>query len=221
MDLSTFTPTTALVTVIVMALAPFVAVMVTSFTKIVVVISLLRNALGLQQTPPNVVVNGLALVLTIYVMYPVGLDIADRWKSTGQTAASATRDTDRILGAIDAVKEPLRAFLIKHSAPRERAFFQKTAQRMVGEQRAEQIGENDFIVVIPAFTVSELVSAFQIGFLIFLPFLVIDLVISNILLAMGMMMLSPVTVALPFKLLLFVLIDGWVKLSHGLVLSYH
>ena len=149
------------------------------------------------------------------------LDVADRWTSSGQTATTAARDTDRMLGAIDAVKEPLRTFLIKHSAPRERAFFQKTAQRMVGEQRADQVGENDFIVVIPAFTVSELVSAFQIGFLIFLPFLVIDLVVSNILLAMGMMMLSPVTVSLPFKLLLFVLIDGWVKLSHGLVLSYH
>jgi type III secretion protein R len=221
MDLTSFTPATALITVVVLSLAPFVAVMVTSFTKIVVVLSLLRTALGLQQTPPNVVINGMALVLTLYVMYPVMLDVADRWKSSGQTATTAARDTDRMLGAIDAVKEPLRTFLIKHSAPRERAFFQKTAQRMVGEQRADQVNENDFIVVIPAFTVSELVSAFQIGFLIFLPFLVIDLVVSNILLAMGMMMLSPVTVSLPFKLLLFVLIDGWVKLSHGLVLSYH
>jgi type III secretion protein R len=221
MDLTSFTPATALITVVVLSLAPFVAVMVTSFTKIVVVLSLLRTALGLQQTPPNVVINGMALVLTLYVMYPVMLDVADRWKSSGQTATTAARDTDRMLGAIDAVKEPLRTFLIKHSAPRERAFFQKTAQRMVGEQRADQVGENDFIVVIPAFTVSELVSAFQIGFLIFLPFLVIDLVVSNILLAMGMMMLSPVTVSLPFKLLLFVLIDGWVKLVHGLVLSYH
>ena len=107
------------------------------------------------------------------------------------------------------------------AAPRERAFFLKTARRMVGEQRAASIGETDFVVVIPAFTVSELSSAFQIGFLIFLPFLVIDLVVGNVLLAMGMMMMSPVTVSLPFKLLLFVLIDGWVKLVHGLVLSYH
>ena len=107
------------------------------------------------------------------------------------------------------------------AAPLERAFFLKTARRMVGEQRAASIGENDFVVVIPAFTVSELSSAFQIGFLIFLPFLVIDLVVGNVLLAMGMMMMSPVTVSLPFKLLLFVLIDGWVKLVHGLVLSYH
>ena len=121
MDLTSFTPATALITVVVLSLAPFVAVMVTSFTKIVVVLSLLRTALGLQQTPPNVVINGMALVLTLYVMYPVMLDVADRWKSSGQTATSAARDTDRMLGAIDAVKEPLRTFLIKHSAPRERA----------------------------------------------------------------------------------------------------
>jgi type III secretion protein R len=221
MDLTTFTPTSALITVIALAIAPFLAVMVTSFTKIVVVLSLLRNALGLPQTPPNVVINGLALILTIYVMVPVGMDIAERWKASGQNLASATRDTQRMVAAIDAVKEPLREFLVKHASPRERAFFLKTAQRMVGERRAASISDTDFIVVIPAFTVSELVTAFQIGFLIFLPFLVIDLVVGNVLLAMGMMMMSPVTVSLPFKLLLFVLIDGWVKLVHGLVLSYH
>lgn len=221
MDLSAFTPASALVTVILLAIAPFVAVMITSFTKIVVVLSLLRNALGLPQTPPNVVVNGLALVLSIYVMAPVGMDIEANWKASGQSAALATRDTQRLLAAVDAVKEPMREFLVKHAAPRERAFFLKTLQRVVGPQRAERIADNDFIVLIPAFTVSELSSAFQIGFLIFLPFLVIDLVVSNVLLAMGMMMMSPVTVSLPFKLLLFVLIDGWVKLVHGLVLSYH
>jgi type III secretion protein R len=221
MDLSSFTPGSALVTVILLALAPFVAVMVTSFTKIVVVLSLLRNALGLPQTPPNVVVNGLALILTIYVMVPVALDVDARWEASGQSLARATKDTDRILAAVDAVKEPLRAFLVKHAAPRERTFFHRTLQRVAGPGRAGLIGDTDFIVVIPAFTVSELSSAFQIGFLLFLPFLVIDLVVSNVLLALGMMMMSPVAVALPFKLLLFVLIDGWVKLVHGLVLTYH
>jgi len=221
MDLSAFTPASALITVIALAIAPFFAVMVTSFTKLVVVLSLLRNALGLPQTPPNVVINGLALILTIYVMMPVGLDVAQRWQASGQTLDTTTRDTQRMVAAIDTVKEPLREFLVKHAAPRERAFFLKTARRMVGEERATMIGDTDFVVVIPAFVVSELSTAFQIGFLIFLPFLVIDLVVANVLLAMGMMMMSPVTVALPFKLLLFVLIDGWVKLVHGLVLSYH
>jgi type III secretion protein R len=216
MDLTQFSPSTALITVIVLALVPYVGVMVTSFTKIVVVLSLLRNALGLQQVPPNVVLNGMALVLSIYVMYPVGVDMAARVSGINNIGAS----TQSMINAADAAKEPLRDFLLKHSSPRERAFFQKTAQRGLTPERAAQLAERDFIVVVPAFVVSELSTAFQIGFLIFLPFLVIDLVISNILMAMGMMMLSPTTVSLPFKLLLFVLVDGWVKLAHGLVLSY-
>ena len=227
MDMSSFTPGSALVTVILLALAPFFAVMVTSFTKIVVVLSLLRNALGLQQVPPNVVLNGLALILTVYVMYPTMTDMS---AAAGVTqSASMPGDeqpvrsiegTDAIFATADRAKEPLRAFLLKHSDARERAFFLGTQRRIGGPDRASDVTERDFIVVIPAFVVKELRIAFQIGFLIFLPFLVIDMVISNILLAMGMMMLSPVTISLPFKILLFVLIDGWVKLSHGLVLSY-
>jgi type III secretion protein R len=219
MDLSSFTPGSALITVILLALAPFVAVMVTSFTKIVVTLSLLRNALGLQQVPPNIVLNGLALILTLYVMYPVGQQMAAANQGVKPVAAVSS-DTQALFTYADKAKEPLRAFLMKHSTPRERAFFLKTAQRINGPEKARAMTQRDFIVVVPAFTVSELAAAFQIGFLIFLPFLIIDLVVSNILLAMGMMMLSPTTVSLPFKLLLFVLIDGWVKLAHGLVLSY-
>jgi type III secretion protein R len=215
MDLTQFTPSSALITVIVVSLAPFVGVMVTSFTKIIVVLSLLRNALGLQQVPPNVVLNGMALVLTIYVMLPVGLDMAERARSVSNVGS-----TSGMLAVADAAKEPLRDFLIKHSSAHERAFFLKTAQKSLSPERAAQLSERDFVVVVPAFTVSELSAAFQIGFLIFLPFLIIDLVIANILTAMGMMMLSPTTISLPFKLLLFVLVDGWVKLTHGLVLSY-
>lgn len=227
MDMSAFTPGSALVVVLLIALAPFVAVMVTSFTKIVVVLSLLRNALGLQQVPPNVVLNGLALILTVYVMYPTLTDMS----AAARVPAAATMPGDEqparsidssaeIFSTADRAKEPLRAFLIKHSDPRERAFFLGTQRRISGPEKGAAIGERDFVVVIPAFVVRELKVAFQIGFLIFLPFLVIDMVISNILLAMGMMMLSPTTISLPFKVLLFVLIDGWIKLSHGLVLSY-
>lgn len=217
MDLSTFTPASALITVVLLALAPFVAVMVTSFTKLVVVLSLLRNAMGLQQVPPNVVMNGLALVLSIYVMYPVGVEMQESLSAMPTTSKAST---SQMLAAADVAKEPLRDFLIKHSRPLERAFFLKTAQRSLKPEQAKELSERDFLVVVPAFTVSELTVAFEIGFLIFLPFLVIDLVISNILMAMGMQMLSPTTVSLPFKLLLFVLIDGWVKLTHGLVLTY-
>ena len=229
MDLSTFTPGSALVTVILLALAPFFAVMVTSFTKIVVVLSLLRNALGLQQVPPNVVLNGMALILTVYVMYPTLQQMSE---AAGYSKPVATMpgdqivgespldDTEAIFATADRAKEPLREFLVKHSDPRERAFFLATHKKISGPQRGALITDKDFIVLIPAFVVKELKVAFQIGFLIFLPFLVIDMVVSNILMAMGMMMLSPVTISLPFKILLFVLIDGWVLLSHGLVISY-
>lgn len=219
MELSSFTPGSALVVVVALALAPFFAVMVTSFTKIVVTLSLLRNALGLQQVPPNLVLNGLALILTLYVMYPVSQQMEDAIAARA-VEGSVLQSTTTISNAIDAGKEPLRDFLIKHSDANERAFFLKTAQRVGNPERAREMTERDLIIVIPAFVVKELSLAFQIGFLIFLPFLVIDLVIANILLAMGMMMLSPTTISLPFKLLLFVLVDGWVKLSHGLVLSY-
>ena len=218
MDLSTFTPGSALAVVIALAIAPFFAVMVTSFTKIVVVLSLLRNALGLQQVPPNIVLNGLALVLTLYVMQPVGNRMAEA-VGGANGLAGVTSSTENMMTTVNQAKEPLREFLIKHSRPNERAFFLRTAQR-VDPARSIEMSDRDFVIAVPAFVVNELSVAFQIGFLIFLPFLVIDLVVSNILLAMGMMMLSPTTISLPFKLLLFVLVDGWVKLAHGLVLSY-
>mgnify|MGYP000338362696 CR=1 FL=1 len=122
--------------------------------------------------------------------------------------------------AATAAKEPLREFLVKHSRPMERAFFLKTAQKSLKPEQAAQLTDRDFLIIVPAFTVSELAVAFEIGFLIFLPFLVIDLVISNILMALGMMMLSPVLVALPFKLMLFVLADGWNLLLGSLAASF-
>ncbi len=216
--MANISPAAALLTIILLALAPFFAVMVTSFTKIVVSLSLLRSALGLQQTPPSVVINGFALILTLYVMYPVAVNMQARIKA--QPPAASSSDVSRMLSYADAAKEPLRQFLLKHSTARERRFFMVTGNRMLAKQ-GKTLTETDFLVVMPAFTVSELSSAFQIGFLIFLPFLVIDLVVANVLLAMGMMMMAPNTVSLPFKLLLFVLIDGWAKVAHGLVASYH
>ena len=220
MDFSSFSPALVVTTVVGLAMAPFVAVMVTSFTKIVVVLSLLRNALGLQQVPHNVVINGLAIILSIYVMNPVILATYDAVNGKMQEQPAAPMDVDRMLDLVEAGKEPLRAFLIRHSSEQERAFFLSSAQRLLPEERRASVGIDDYVVVVPAYTVSELTAEFQIGFLIFLPFLIIDLVVSNILLAMGMMMLSPTTVSLPFKLLLFVFLDGWAKLVHGLILTY-
>jgi type III secretion protein R len=220
MDLTTFTPSSALLTVVLLALAPFVAIMVTSFTKIVVVLSLLRNALGVQQVPPNLVLNGLAMILTIYVMYPVGIQMTQNINLSEQSIET----TDGLLEVANQAKEPVRDFLIKHSNELERAFFYSTVQQMTVDDESPSVEtyveSTDFVVLLPAFIISELSEAFQIGFLIYLPFIIIDLVVSNILMALGMMMLSPTIVSLPFKLLLFVMVDGWAKLSHGLVLSY-
>jgi type III secretion protein R len=219
MDATSVSPALLVVTVVGLALAPFVAVMVTAFTKLVVVLSLLRNALGLQQVPPNLVVNGLALIVTMYVMYPVGLQMGERAQRAlprGEAPVTLTQ----LVAVADGAKEPLKDFLIRHTSDAERAFFQRTAQRLLPEGRREQITDRDLLVIVPAFTVSELTAAFQIGFLIYLPFLIIDLIVANVLLGMGMMMLSPTTVSLPFKLLLFVTLDGWSKLVHGLVLTY-
>lgn len=220
MEMGSLSPGLIVFTVVGLALAPFIAVMVTSFTKIVVVLSLLRNALGLQQVPPNVVLNGLAIILSVYVMYPVIIDTREAIDSKVSATPTAKMDLSRMTALADAGKEPLRAFLIKHSSENERAFFLRSAKRLLPKDKQDRVAIDDFLVVVPAFTVTELTAAFQIGFLIFLPFLVIDLVVSNILLALGMMMLSPTTVSLPFKLLLFVFLDGWAKLVHGLVLTY-
>ena len=220
MDLSSFSPALIITLVVALAMAPFVAVMVTSFTKIVVVLSLLRNALGLQQVPPNVVINGLAIILSVYVMNPVIMDTYKDVQDKMSTQAPGPMTMDKLGQIVESGKEPLRQFLIKHSHDSERGFFLQSAKRLLPADRQADLSADDYMVVVPAFTVSELTEAFQIGFLLFLPFLVIDLVVSNILLAMGMMMLSPTMVSLPFKLLLFVLLSGWAKLIHGLVLTY-
>jgi type III secretion protein R len=200
----------------IMGLAPFIAVMVTSFVKLVVVLSLVRNALGTQQTPPNMVINGLGIILTLYIMAPVGSQMADIVAKD----EAKFNNPNALARNFGTVAEPLRKFMAKHSNPRERAFFMRSAAAIWPKEMAEKVKENDLLVLIPAFTVSELTAAFVIGFFIYLPFIVIDLVVSNVLMAMGMMMVSPMTISLPIKLLLFVLIDGWARLTHSLILSY-
>ena len=199
-----------------LSIMPFVIVMATSFAKLVIVFSLIRNALGIQQIPPNTALNGLALILTIYIMMPVVI------ASYEIVAREDLRfdDKESVVQALKEASGPYRDFLRKHSDPREREFFMETAYDLWGHEHIEEMTEDNLLILMPSFTVSELTTAFEIGFLIYLPFIVIDLIISNILLAMGMMMVSPMTISLPFKLLLFVFLDGWTYLIHGLVLSY-
>ncbi len=200
-------------------LLPYLAVMVTAFAKLVIVFSLLRNALGLQQTPPNLVLNGLALIFSLYIFQPVGMQMSEIAEKS-MSSRSPPKDLGQYLALANQVKEPMIDFLSTHSSARERELFKTTAQRLLPEAKRASVGDRDLMVVVPAFTVSELTNAFRIGFMIYLPFLIIDLVVSNILLSMGMMMLSPTTVSLPFKLLLFILLDGWSKLIHGLIGTY-
>lgn len=202
----------------VVGLAPFLAVMVTSYTKLVIVFSLVRNALGLPQVPPNLVVNGLALVLSLYIMAPLTQQLLQGVEA--RAAAGQPMRADALMDGLKAAREPLRAFLDKHTDPRERAFFVRTTQSLWPPEQAAQVQPGDLLVLVPAFTVTELTEAFKIGFLLFLGFVVIDLVVANVLSALGMMMFSPTVVSTPLKLMLFVVADGWSKLIHGLVLSY-
>ncbi|MFH6954252.1 type III secretion system export apparatus subunit SctR [Pseudoalteromonas sp. XMcav1-K] len=199
-----------------LALVPFLAVMATSFIKIVIVFSLLRNALGVQQTPPNMALYGVAMVLTLYVMAPVGFEVKEYMDNNPKVVESPERFGE----LIDNGLKPYLQFLHKNTTETERDFFINKAHELWPEKHAKTLNENSLLVLMPAFTVTQITEAFKIGFLIYLPFLVIDLIVSNILLAMGMMMVSPMTISLPFKLLVFVLLDGWTRLTHGLIAGY-
>ena len=207
-----------------MSLLPFAAMVATSYLKIVVVMQLIRNALGIQSIPPNMVINALALMLTFYIMAPVVNSSWDLLRDgMKDNKPEVIYQTDLAVRAA----EPFRDFLVKQTDERQVAFFARTAERLwattdeaTGEEVPAVVDPKSFFVLVPAFCVSELTRAFQIGFLVYLPFIAIDIIISNILLAMGMMMVSPVTISLPFKLLLFVMVNGWTLLVQGLVQSY-
>jgi type III secretion protein R len=273
-------PIVMVIVLAVLALAPFIVVMLTSFVKISVVLSIVRNALGTQQVPPNQIITGLAFVLTIFIMVPVGRQMyqdAGNISNTRDIFSEASVKT--LFDASQKAKEPLRRFLAAHSHVKDRELFMDLAVRLEASSQPrpktqasqkptepapqlatvgapadnsspstpgaaqssasssqsspapapgqaasspplERPDKNDFQVLIPAFVTSQLKEAFEVGFLIFVPFIVVDMVVANILLAMGMQMLSPTVISLPFKLLLFVLVDGWFLIVRGLVLSY-
>lgn len=211
-------PMTLVALILAFGVAPFVAMMVTSYTKLVIVFGLLRTALGLQQTPPNMVLNGLAIILSVYIMAPVGMEVADALRH--RQFGGKSEGWNDVVAVLDAGKAPLKAFLQKHTQERERQFFLKSAAAIWPKEQAEKLHADDLLVMVPSFTLSELTRAFQIGFVLYLVFVVVDLIVATVLLALGMSMISPTTISLPFKLLLFVMLDGWARLIHGLVLSY-
>ncbi len=194
-----------------LTLIPALLFTVTGFTRILIVLGFIRTAMGTNNSPPNQVLVGIAVFLTIFVMAPTFNQIKhNAWDPLSHKQISTTV-------ALKRAEEPMREFMFKQTRPQDITLFVSLAHRSTPKTRADV----PTYVLIPAFIMSELKTAFQIGFLIYLPFLVIDILVSSSLMSMGMMMLPPVLVSLPFKILLFVLVDGWDLITHSLVASFH
>lgn len=200
-----------LVLLTVLTLAPTILILATSFTRIVIVLSLLRNAIGTPTAPPNQVIVGLSLLLTFFVMAPV-------YNRVDQEALQPYLDS-RIdqAAAFDLAAAPIREFMFRQTREKDLSLFLELS----GEPRPETLEEIPTTSLLPAFVISELRTAFMMGFMVYVPFLIIEMVVSSVLLAMGMMMLPPSLVSLPFKILLFVMVDGWYLIAQSLVLSFH
>lgn len=205
-----------IVAVAAVGLIPFAVVTMTAFLKIATVLFLVRNALGIQQTPPNLVLYAVAVVLAFYISAPLIAEIGARLNAPDINFNTA----DGLRTAARSVAGPLRDYLARYAAPRERDFLLAAVRQVWPPQAVAATSPNDLAILIPAFVTSELTRAFEIGFLIYLPFIAIDLIVSNVLMAMGMVMVSPLVISVPFKLFLFVLVAGWTRLLNGLVLSY-
>lgn len=196
----------------VLSLAPAILIMVTSFTRIIIVLSFLRNAIATQQTPPTQVLIGLALFLTFFIMSPIAIEI-------NQNALQPYLNEEITQAeAIDTAMEPLREFMFKQTREKDMALFlEASATELASDAELYDIPTTS---LIPAFIISELKTAFQMGFVLFIPFIVLDMVVASVLMSMGMMMLPPAMISLPFKLLLFVMVDGWNILVRSLLLSF-
>lgn len=207
-----------------LSLLPFAIMLLTSFMKIVICLSLLRSSLGTPTTPPNQVLTGMALVLTLYVMFPTCLAMYKAAegviKANPPTEILSDQSALFVVNVIDKAKEPLREFLHRNTNGNYAQRIYNLGFKSFPDPYKALLKTNDFIILIPAFVITQLQIAFKIGVLIYLPFFIIDMVVSNILLAMGMMMLSPMTIALPIKLLLLVMVDGWTVLVQSLTLSF-
>ncbi len=200
-----------LVLITVLSLAPTILILTTSFTRIVIVLSLLRNAIGTPTAPPNQVIVGLSLFLTFFVMAPT---FAQMDQNALQPYLKNEIDQPT---AFKRAVEPMRQFMFKQTREKDLALFLE----MSGQSRPNTLDDISTTVLLPAFVISELKTAFIMGFVIYIPFLIIEMVVSSVLLAMGMMMLPPSLVSLPFKILLFIMVDGWYLLARSLILSFH
>lgn len=198
------------------ALVPYLLLVASSFVKVAVVLMILRNALGIQQTPPNILIYAIALSLTIFIMQPIAVDSIGR---VTELDLDYERFSDFLTAGSTAIV-PIRAFLEANTDAADLAVFSDMQANIWQDRAPPDDAVTELTVLTPAFMLSELTRAFKMGFLIYLPFLAVDLVVTTILMALGMMMVSPTIVAVPFKLLLFVSLEGWAKLLNGLVLTY-
>ena len=192
------------------SILPFVFSCMTSFLRFIIVFSMLKTAMGTQSVPPSIVIIGLSMILTFYTMGPVFQQCYEQ----GQIPYNKTKN---VLLAIEASSKPLKEFMLKQTRETDLAFFVELS----GNDRPETPDELTIWQVAPAYIISELKTAFEIGFIVFVPFIVLDLVVANVLLALGMFMLSPTIISLPFKLLIFIAVDGWALIVQGLVQSYN
>jgi type III secretion protein R len=212
-------PVTLIIALGVATLLPFAFMTLTAFVKISTVLQIVRGAIGAQNVPSSTVIMAFAGALTLLAMAPLGTRLNER--VTPLLSPGAQADTaEWILGVSAAAKEPIASFLKQNGSERERGRFFEIARAARPVAERDRVGRDDLTVLVPAFVVTELLEAFALGFAIYLPFLVIDLVVANVLLALGMQMLNPTQVSLPFKLLLFVAIDGWGLLAQALVTGY-
>lgn len=209
-------PIGLIVTIASLSVMPLVAVTATSFLKISAVLLILRNAIGVQQVPSNMVIYGIAMVMSLLVMGPVLRDAGKRFAPDGKVPVSGVE----VLSAISAATPPFKNFMIKNTRPDYLDSFHETAQRFQKKYNAEPVEKTDLFVVMPAFVASELSEAFRIGLYLYLPFVIIDLAVSSALMALGMMMVSPMSITVPAKIVLFVAVEGWAKVLQGLVNSY-
>jgi type III secretion protein R len=198
-------------------LLPFLFMLCTSFLKVAVVLALVRNAIGVQQIPPPMALNGLAIIVTLFIMFPVA---SDTWDIVQRQKISERPSAAEVVEAATVASGPLKEFMLRYTRQGVSNVWEQTARRIWPERLHGLVKADNWAVLTLSFTISEISRAFELGFLLYLPFICIDLVVSNILLAMGMMMVSPMTISLPFKLLLFVTLDGWLKVFQGLMLSY-
>ncbi|EAN1668115.1 EscR/YscR/HrcR family type III secretion system export apparatus protein [Salmonella enterica] len=209
-------PYALIILLVCLSILPFIVVSCTSFLKIAVVFSLLRNALGIQQIPPNMAIYGLALILTFFIMAPVGMSINDNIQKEPFSISDSSlyENIDRT------VIKPYLSFLKKNTKAKQIRYFSQIGNKIWPKKYQQRLNENSLFVMLPAFGITQLDEAFKIGLLLYLPFVAIDLIVSNILLALGMMMVSPTTISLPFKIMLFIIAGGWQYLIEKLVLSF-